>query len=300
MFQAILRSRKTTFVSVEKSAATRRNPKGVFNRTDGVEVSISLDDVISGGHEVYVGVNRRPTKLLARFIRDYYAKGGDLSSLYLFANNEEAGDNWPMRRACEGPTMGVCRSLVESLVGLPVGGRVWPDATHPAVCATGYLVLNGGDRASANVVVNALGDIRYAASKAKDFGLSAAAIANQVWPVGSPNEAFCTSVSLELANAVVRYSQGNKNLTTFCDHLLAATLGRGTYVRRPGLFASDMIDCYGEFKIGIAAAGVAALKLVVTSWASSEFHSDIFDDSVFSDCDPDGKFHAKFKQFCGQ
>lgn len=297
MFQAILQSRKTVFASIETAMHNKRE---VPRRSPHQATKATLETIISGGHAVYVGVGRKPTKVLAKFLKDYYEKGGELERLYLFADTDEGGDEWPLLRKCEGPTAGVCRSLIESLVGLSARGRAWPEVVHPAVCATGYLVLNGGDRVSADAVVSTLGDIRYAIDKSKSFGFSAAAIANHVWAVESPSVAFCSSPSIPLANAVVRYCEGNENPQTFCDHLIAASLGRGTYKRKPGLFANDMIECYGDVKVGIAAAAVAALKLVVTSWASSEFHSDIFDDTVFSECDPDGRFQTTFRQFCDQ
>jgi len=271
-----------------------------------VDPAISLSTVMESGLPLYVPVPGRFHKYLLKLILKYYREKGDVSAIHLFAKCVRTG-NWAFVKPCTGPTLAVVGGMmqaVRSKSDLVDSFLASITDNHPATCAAGYAQLNGGNATAVWNVISQIGDIRGAMVRAGSDGYSAAAIADNL-PVLSRPKPVSRIISVGMYNAVEAYCaalDGKQDFMpiTFEDQLLLATFGYPLSARLPGSLPSDIMRRNVDRRHGLAMACVATLQLIVTSWASMEFHTDMFDETVFYACEPRRAVeHAvKYRKVC--
>lgn len=247
----------------------------------------TINEIVQQGVALYVECRHKPAKWTADTVWAYLLAGGDPAKLLLYVgDNKELG----LLRACVGPTMAVIEAFVNDSYGLlpEIDERLY---AHPAACAVEYLRANGGDEVAAWQVVGCLADIRVAVKRAEKYGFMAAAIVDNLWNVDRPDGGFCEAVGIDKAKAVKRFAAAASRgaptpRSTFCELLIAAIAGNDAEKAFGGRLGAgrlftDISSQYADMYHGTAAAIVFALQLIATSWAANEFHSDLFDDTIF-------------------
>jgi len=266
----------------------------------------TLTEIVQQGAALYVECRHRPAKWTAETIWAYLTAGGDPARLLLYVGDKH---DIGLLRACVGPTKAVMAAFVNDLYGLlpEIDEQLYE---HPAACAVEYLVTNGGDEVAAWQVVGQLADIRVAVKLSEKHGYMAPAIVDNLWNVDKPEGGFCASVGRDKLRAVERFASAARRgvvtpRKTFCELLIAAIAGNDAEKAfsgqlETGLLFKDMSSQYNDIYHGTAAAIVFALQLIVTSWAANEFHSDLFDATIFHKMtDKAGTKHAsEFSKLC--
>lgn len=271
-----------------------------------INPALSLREIAESGKPLYLRVSGKFRKHLLRVILKYYSIRRDVSAIRLFAECPNTGD-WSFIRPCQGPTLAVVGSLMQSL---PYSHDIVDDFlaaitdNHPATCAAGYAQVNGGNITAVWNVINQIGDIRDALVRAVYTGYSAESITNNLQVVRKSRN-FSTVVSKGIFKTVEEYClalDGHKDFmpVTFEDQLILATFGYPLSAKLPGSLSHDVMFGYNVREYGMAAACVTTLQLVTTSWAAAEFHSDMFDEAVFYPCPTHrAKEHIiKYRQVC--
>lgn len=296
MFLAVPKDRKIRFSGAADLASLKE-----AEINDGIK----LADIINSGKPLYLRVGNRIPKALLQVVLRCFVTNGDVSNVHLFSQCDLTG-NWSFVRPCTGYTLSVVADLASWYFDDDLSARFRDHAvgSHPANNAVSFLLVDGGDEYSLRMMQQMIGDIRHAMMRSAEDSYAAETAVNNLHVLrGAEN--FCRILTPPMKRAITEYVKSLKGKQefsplTFEDYLVLATYGLPGKRMRAGTFAADVQANHAVLEFGMTLACVASLKLFVTAWAASEFHTDLLDESVFYACAPDrAQAHLlRFRKIC--